>query len=351
MNKRENLIRALKRQLPCEVPYGFSLCKSLEDTFFEKTGCRDYMEYFDMPYRYIDIHPSQNPIDFSKYHKDLPDHAHIDEWGVAHEPGSVAHFEKMISPMRNFETPEEVRNFPLPDVLEDYRWEGIEKEVAAIKNKGLAAVYFAIQVFEPAWYLRGMDNLLMDMAVDEDMAKACLDRMTEVKAKMCERIARAGYDVIIYGDDVGTQHGMMMHPDLWRKWLKPTMETVIKAAKDINPDLIAVYHSDGIIYDIIPDLIEIGVDVLNPIQPECMDPVKIKELYGDRLSFWGTIGTQSTMPFGTPEEVEKTVRHMIETVGNGGGFLVAPTHLLEPEVSWENIEAFVNTVRKYGKYK
>jgi uroporphyrinogen decarboxylase len=144
---------------------------------------------------------------------------------------------------------------------------------------------------------------------------------------------------------------MMMNPGLWRKWLKPTMKKAIQAAKDIDPELIAYYHSDGVIYDIIPDLIEIGVDVLNPVQPECMDPVKIKKMYGDKLSFWGTIGTQTTMPFGTPKDVENNVKHMIETVGKGGGLVIAPTHLLEPEVPWENIEALINSVRKYGKYK
>ena len=103
-------------------------------------------------------------------------------------------------------------------------------------------------------------------------------------------------------------------------------------------------------YDIIPELIEIGVDVLNPVQPECVDPVALKEQYGDRLSFWGTIGTQTTMPVGTPEEVRENVRHMIETVGKGGGLLVAPTHLLEPEVPWENIEALIQAVKDYGTF-
>jgi Uroporphyrinogen-III decarboxylase len=118
----------------------------------------------------------------------------------------------------------------------------------------------------------------------------------------------------------------------------------------MKPDIIAYYHSDGVIYDIIPDLIEIGVDVLNPIQPECMDPVKIKEMYGNRLSFWVTIGTQTAMPFGCPKEVEEKVKIMIEKVGKEGGLVIAPTHLLEPEVPWENIIAFVDAVKKYGKY-
>ena len=130
--------------------------------------------------------------------------------------------------------------------------------------------------------------------------------------------------------------------------MKPATAATISAAKAVNPDVIALYHSDGVIDEIIPELIEIGVDVLNPVQPECVDPVALKEQYGDRLSFWGTIGTQTTMPFGTPEEVRETVKRMIETVGKGGGLLVAPTHLLEPEVPWENIEAMIQAVKDFG---
>lgn len=350
MNKRENLLRAVTRQDPEYVPYGFTFCPSLESEFKKRTGLTDYMDHFDMPYRYLDILPSKRLNDYSKYFENLPEGTFIDEWGVAHLPGSVEHFAKMYHPMERFSSPEEVWNFPLPDVLDDYRWEGFEKKVKYVKDMGLAAIYFAIQIFEPAWYLRGMENMLADMLADEDMAKACLDRMTDIKSKMCAKLAQAGIDIIVYGDDVGTQKGMMMSPEQWRKWLKPTMKTAIQAAKDVNPGLIAFYHSDGVIYDIIPELIEIGVDVLNPIQPECMDPILIKKLYGDKLSFWGTIGTQTTMPFGTPEEVERQIRLMMETVGAGGGLVIAPTHMLEPEVPWENIESFVSAVKKYGKY-
>ncbi len=351
VNKRENFLRAIHRDDPESVPYGFGLCESLKRSFLEKTGFENFMEYFDMPFRYIEILPSKNPVDYLEYFSDLPKNSYIDEWGVGHIRGSMEHFTKMVHPMESFTDSEQVWNFPLPDVLEDYRWEGFKEKVSEVKSKGLAAIYRAIQVFEPAWYLRGMENLLVDMLTDDDMAKACLDKMTQVKAKLSAKVAAAGVDAIYFGDDVGTQKGMMMDIKLWRKWLKPTMATVIKAAKDINPDVIAIYHSDGVIYEIIPELIEIGIDVLNPIQPECMDPVKVKEEYGDRLSFWGTIGTQTTMPFGTPKDVESAVKHMVETVGKGGGLVIAPTHMLEPEVPWQNIEAFVSAVKRYGRYR
>ena len=248
------------------------------------------------------------PVDYSRFFPNMPEGAYIDEWGVGRLKGEVEHFNKMFHPMESFISPEQVWNFPLPDVLADYRWEGFEEKIKALKDSGLVVVFYSIQIFEPAWYLRGMENMLADMLVDEDMAKACLERMAEIKIKVCEKAAKAGVDIIIYGDDVGTQKDMMMSPEIWRKWLKPLMEKAITTAKNINPDLLAYYHSDGVIYDIIPELIEIGVDILNPIQPECMNPVKIKELYGDKLSFWGTVGTQTTMPFGSPGEVEEKVK-------------------------------------------
>jgi len=237
----------------------------------------------------------------------------------------------------------------MPDLLADYRWLDVAGQVSQVKQQGLAAIYSAIQIFEPAWYLRGLDNLLVDMVLEPEIAAACLDRMTDVQSGVAARMATAGVDLIVFGDDVGTQKSLMMQPETWRTWLKPTMQRAISAAKNVNPDVLAYYHSDGVIHEIIPDLIEIGVDILNPVQPECMDPAQIKQQYGDQLSFWGTIGTQTTMPFGTPDEVRETVRLRIETVGRGGGLVIAPTHLLEPEVPWANIDALVEAVRAYGQ--
>ena len=118
---------------------------------------------------------------------------------------------------------------------------------------------------------------------------------------------------------------------------------------DRSYEILIFYHGYGNLLKIIPDLIEIGVDILNPVQPKCMDPIEIKRLYGDRLSFWVTLGTQTTMLFGSPEEVKRTCKKLIETVGEDGGLLLAPAHVLAPDVPWENIQAFIDTVREYNK--
>lgn len=254
--------------------------------------------------------------------------------------------------MQMFTSVAEVDGYPLPDELADYRWEGVPAQVAAAHAAGLAAVA-AMQwtIFEISWYLRGMEEFLMDLLNDPAMACAIMDRVLELRKGCAARYAAAGADLLELGDDVSTQLDMMISPDLWRKQLKPRLAEVIAAARSVKPDILIFYHGDGNLQAIIPDLIEIGVDILNPIQPECMDPVVIKRRYGDRLTLWGTIGTQTTMPFGSPMEVRATVKRMIETAGADGGLVLAPTHILEPEVPWANIEAFVEACREYGRYE
>jgi uroporphyrinogen decarboxylase len=255
----------------------------------------------------------------------------------------------MLHPMEDFTTTAEILDYPFPDYNESYRWEGMDAKVKALQKNGLAsAAFLAMTIFEAAWYLRGMDTFLVDMLEDEEFAEALLDKLTEIRIGMAQKYAGAGVDLIMLGDDVSTQLAMMMSVSLWRRMLKPRLKKIIDAARQVKSDILIFYHGDGNLQDIIEDLIEIGVDILNPVQPETMDPVLLKKQFGSRLSFWGTIGTQTTMPFGKPSDVENAVKTMIETVGAGGGLLLAPTHTIEPDVPWENIEAFVRAVKKYG---
>ena len=209
----------------------------------------------------------------------------------------------------------------------------------------------ACTIFETAWQIRGLTELLTDFLTREDWASCLLDRITELSVFRAKRFSEAGVDIIHVGDDIGMEDRMMMSPDTWRKWLKPRMARIIEAAREIKPDVLFHYHSDGYVEPVIPDLIQIGIDVLNPVQPECMDPAKLKREFGDRLAFWGTIGLQHTLPFGTPEEVEREVKERIETVGKGGGLYLSPTHVIAPEVPHENIFALVEAAKKYGRYR
>jgi uroporphyrinogen decarboxylase len=316
------------------------------ETYRERTGSDlSPEEYFEFDTRAVAFHAPATGR-FDAYHGNLPPGADIDEWGVARAPGDFQHLTRQYHPLQNAQGLSDIIGYPYPDYTAPEAHRHLAGETAAYHARGLAVLgALWVTVFETAWAVRGMTELLTDMMLQPALASALLDRITEIRCWQAGVLAGAGVDVLALGDDVATQRGMLLSPDLWRAWFKPRLRAVIEAARAVKPGLHIFYHSDGDCRAIIPDLIEIGVTTLNPIQPECMNPVQLKKDYGEQLAFWGTVGTQSTMPFGTPDEVRAVVRERVQTVGAGGGLLLAPTHILQPDVPWENVVAFVDAVK------
>jgi len=353
MTSRERVLTAMRRRQPDRPPFdlSFGFSTAQLQAFRTRTGADDPCDYFGADTRMVWPGPTRLTTDFSDYLGPLPPGTTIDEWGLAHVPTSSAerdhaHLEGFRHPMLHLESAAAADAYPLPDIDAAYRYEPVREEIARIHRRNLAAMaMLECTVFERAWYLRSMERLLLDFTDGSAFATTLLDRITDLRVAQAQHYARCGADVIAYGDDVGTQRGMLMSVRMWRTWLRPRLARAIAAAREIRPDVLIFYHSDGDVSAIIPDLIEIGVDILNPVQPECMDPAALKRNFGDRLAFWGTIGTQSTLPFGSPDDVRREVRLRIETVGVGGGLFLAPTHVIEPEVPFENIAAFVDAVR------
>lgn len=353
MTPRENLLSLLRREGYEAVPYEFMLCPSLVEEFEKRTGEKelDYVDYFQMPWKRIsDLKPDQEGTErFLKYYEALKPGTEIDEWGVAHESSPNAmHMTRMIHPLKDAEEVEEIMEYPLPAYSEAGNPE-LKKEADALKARGVAAVgNMQCTIWETSWYIRGMESLMMDMIADEEMAAAILDRVTEMSLKRALLYAGAGVDILFLGDDIGMQASTMMSEEMYLEWIWPRLKMLIGEVKKVRPDILIFYHSCGFIEPFIPHLIEAGVDVLNPIQTECMDFEDIYRQYGDRLSFHGTIGTQTVMPFGTPEEVRAAVKKNLDIAGSKGGLFVAPTHLLEPEVPWENIMAYIEACKEYS---
>ena len=356
MTNRENFFRAMRRDDPQWVPLDFRLCPSQLERFRRETGQGDFVEYFQLPIRYVDLLPTRLERDFRPFYgDDLPaDAAPVSwaaEWGVMGVAGPVAHFERMHHPLARMTRVEELEDYPFPDLAEPYRYEQAAAQIRAIKERDLVSVkHMKETIFEMAWFLRGMDNLMVDFFENPEFAACLLDKITAIREESARQIVRCGIDLIQLGDDVATQLDMLLSPAQWREWLKPRLARIIRAIREENPQVLIFYHSCGNIRRIIPDLIEIGVDILNPVQPECMDPAAVKKEYGDRLSLWGGLGTQTTLPFGTPETVRDTCRDLIRTMGEGGGFVLAPSHVVEPEVPWENIMAMISAHREFSGY-
>ncbi len=241
---------------------------------------------------------------------------------------------------------------PLQTVsLDDYIWPEIDEEsIDSVREMRRKYEDFCLQggvthLWEIAWQLTGFSEIIRKMFVKPDEANRILDGLHKLRMEEASLLCEAGVDVITDGDDVGMQKGMMLSPQMWRRFLKPKYAELIDLCH--RNGVFFFFHSDGWIEPIIPDLIEIGVDILNPIQPECMDPAKLKELYGDKLCFDGTIGVQSTLPFGSSEDVAREVKERISTLGPTG-LILGPTHAMQPDVPVENILTMYKTALKYG---
>ena len=278
----------------------------------------------------------------------MDDKPYTDEWGIGwtvqsyETPFGTGHYTEINSHPLADETA--ISGYQPPDPNRPELYTASEQMLRDFKDEYWIVGVTVTTIFETAWALRGLEQMMLDMATDPDLADHLLDIPYQYHLTAAKKLVEMGVDMIWTGDDMGSQHQMLISPRMWRRYFKPRMENFISEIKAINPDVKVAYHTDGYVTPIIPELIEIGLDVLNPIQPACMDPADIKKQFGDNLTFWGTIDEQKTLPFGDPEDVANEVRQRLETVGYDGGLILAPTHHVQLDTPLENFWAMVNTI-------
>ena len=254
--------------------------------------------------------------------------------------------------VRDIDSPDEahrvMQEWPArSDSLQD-----LSARVAAIHEAGKAVLAVGwTSDFETPFGLRGRERFFMDLGYQEEWLPIFLDYLADAASDDARLAAQAGADIFGIGDDLGSQRGLLISPQQWRELFKPRLKRIVDAAKNANPDIAFFLHTDGLVTEIIPDFIEIGIDILNPIQPEVMDPAEIKRQFGSELAFLGAISVQHTLPFGTPEDVANEVKLRMETIGANGGYIMTPSHLVNPDIPWENIAAFFDAAQKYGTYQ
>jgi uroporphyrinogen decarboxylase len=258
-----------------------------------------------------------------------------------------------VNPLEGANSLADLRNFPFPSLDEPYEAQGLSAQVEAIHQQGLAAggnlPHLGGELFEAAWRLRGLQNFLFDLLERPDWAHFLLDKLTALAIRNAQSLARSGIDVLALDDDVGMPDTMIIGPDTWRTFFKDRMARIIQAAREIKPDLRILYHSDGHFEPILEELIEIGVHAINPLQPEHMDAARIRRRFGPSLALWGTVGRQTAFSFNAPGEIRGEVRQRIETLGPDGLIICPAYDVDEPDIPWENVEAFLIAVRDYGR--
>lgn len=275
----------------------------------------------------------------------------VDEWGLEYKEVGL-YTEAIKRPLSECNSIEDLNKYRMPDPFAKGRWDLAEKMTAKYKNDYLVIGDLEACMYEISWNLVGMEKFIMDMAMGEPYIFELLDRTLEYAIACGKKMIDIGVDMIWAGDDFGTQKGMMISPNMWREIFKPRMQRLFKELKDYKPGIKIAYHSCGSIVPIIDDLVEIGLDFLNPIQPAAvgMDLAAFKEKYGKRLGLFGGVDVQNVLPWGTVEDVREEVKKRIKAAAKGGGFIIAPAHNIQPDTSTENVRAYFEAVKEYGKY-
>jgi uroporphyrinogen decarboxylase len=355
MLPRERILTALNHEQPDRCPMQISFTPEFADRL--KTDIQLGGDKLHNPHgggntyeleRFLGIDMLQTSVGWANsYYQDAE--AYTDEWGIGWRSvnydtpyGQGRYTEIHTNPLAEDSS---VAGYQAPDPLRPELYADAARLLELYQHEYWIVGVTVTTIFETAWGLRGYERLLTDLVTDPDLANSILDIPYHYHLTAAKKLVEMGVDMIWTGDDVGAQDRMLFSPAIWRKFFKPRMANFIAELKAINPNVKVAYHSDGNIYPIIPELIEIGLDVLNPIQPASMDPALLKQKYGDKLCFWGTIDEQHTLPFGSPEDVANEVRTRLDTVGQNGGLIIGPTHHVQLDTPMENFWAMVNTVR------
>lgn len=213
-------------------------------------------------------------------------------------------------------------------------------KIDADNGMHFVAPNFGWALFERAWSLRGFDTFLLDMAMDPGFCEDLLDRVTEIQLVLINRFINLGVDGGYFGDDYGAQVNLLFSPEMWRQMIKPRLARLFAPIREAG--LPILMHSDGQIGPILPDLVEIGLTTLNPVQPEVLDHAWLRSTFGNDLAYYGGVSTQTVLPYGSPDDVKKAARKcMAELAPENTGLLLAPSHRMMADIPMENVVALI----------
>ncbi len=354
MTSKERVYRALRKQegVPDRVPFQFDLCRSLIDHFAEKLGVDPgyaWSYYEDLSYRIsaneIRTKMGADAIVVGGEVADgfepqlVEDNITTNEFGMHMKPTKL-YVEVVKAPLEEVESEEDVWNYDFPDPYAPGRFTQAAADIERFGTDYFVIGDVEISIFEMAWHLTGMETYLVGMMTEEPWVDALNERMERWSLGLAEQLVDLGVDAVWFGEDLGTQDSMLISPESWRKHFRPRYERMIAKLRERNPELIIIMHSDGAVAPMIEDWIEMGIDVYNPVQPNVpgSDPQELKQKYGDRIAFFGGIDQQQLLPSGDEGAIRDEMARRARILGEGGGYLMAPAHIIQTDVSPETVE-------------
>lgn len=356
-NRRERVLQAIQHQETDFVPYNFHAIPMVYEKLRDYYGLADSTAVAD----FVGNHIVKIGTDFNynPWAEELQEvqlipsggavHTNLDAAGALHtdEFGCVWNRASGMPHPVGYPLADDYRrldSYQFPDPYRAGRFN--QARTLAERWRGQAFLFgkLGMVLFERAWSIRGMSDLLMDMALRPEFVEELLDRILyEWNLPIIDQQLEIGVDGFYFADDWGTSTGMLFSPAMWRRFIKPRLAVIYERIHQAGA--FVGQHSDGKIQPIFPDLIEIGLDIFNPLEPAAMDPLEMKQKYGDKITFYGGIDVERTLPFGTPDQVRAEIRNRAATLGQGGGYILQTSHHILWDTPLENIIAYVEEVR------
>ncbi|MBS3769933.1 MAG: uroporphyrinogen decarboxylase family protein [Bacteroidales bacterium] len=382
MNSRERIEKALNHEEPDKIPYDLA---ATTWTGITNTAYQNYLKYLGkQPENPVwsdviqqIVVPSQEFLEevkadvrgvfpltshnwdvYSKLQDGGDHYAYHDEWGFEHHyPKDGYWFTLVKSPLKDIDFGEEgiIERYPWPDAADKRRFSGLREQARLFRQQGKMVFTKGLcaGLFEMHQRIRGMENSMLDPFMYPENSDKLIGKLADLKIEFWEAaLNELGdvVDIIGEGDDYGTQQSQLIDPEQFRQYYKPHFARVLKFIKEKAPDKKLMFHSCGNVRPIISDLIELGVDILNPVHVRAsgMEPFQLKKDFGKDITFWGGgVDTQDILPSGKPEDIKEDVKRNIETLAPDGGFVFSTVHNIQAEVPPENIEAMLETLNSY----
>jgi uroporphyrinogen decarboxylase len=283
--------------------------------------------------------------------REIGDGIYINEWKIKYK--KIGYYVEMIEhPLMHAETISDVDSYDFPEPLAEGRFDHAKRMVEKYAKQYAICGDAETTLFELSWYLVGMEKFLIDLSMKKAYVFTLIDRIMEYSIGVAKELIKLGADIIWLGDDVGIQDGMMISPEMWREVFKERMRFVIGQLKNENPNIKIAYHCCGSYFPIMQDLLEIGIDIFNALQPKAknMNLKKIKNTFGTKVSLFGGIDIQEVMPFGSLPDIEREVKRVTREAAAGGGYILAGAHNIQPDTSAEKVVKLFEFAKKHGRY-
>ena len=366
MNSKERVFRALRKKEgnPDRVPVQFDLCRQHIEAFGKKLGIvPDYaLSYYeDLTYR-ISANEIRTKMGSDVVvvggtvptgYKPVPVSGDVtmNEFGMHMKPTAL-YVEVVKCPLENASTTCEIEQYRFPDAYAPGRFDKAKRDISRFGKDYFIIGDVEISLFEMAWHLTGLEKYLIGMMQDATWVEALNDKVEQWSTGLAIQLVKAGADAIWLGEDLGSQTSTLISPEDWRARFKPRHKRMIGEIKKENPEIIIIMHCDGAVAPLIDDFIELGIEVYNPVQPNVdgSDPQELKDRYGGRICFFGGIDQQSLLPSGDFGAIRTEIDKRIRILGRDKGYLLAPAHIIQADVSAETVEYMIQAAMDTGKY-